>query len=217
VSTRARTRKRRTPPRRRLSRAERRERIEQSAAELFAERGYHGAAIDEIARRAGVTPPVVYDHFTSKKDLYQGLLVRHYAALRDIWFAYAFGEQPIQDWMPKAVDEWYAYVEANRHASRILFREPTGDAMVTAVQREVTEASRSEVMPLVRRETTKAGIADDAVWMDLTWEILRGVLQGLALWWYDHPDVPRERIVEAAMNGMWLGFERVLAGERWRA
>ncbi len=209
------TRAKRRPRRRRLSGPERRETIERAATELFAERGYHGAAIDEIARRAGVTPPVVYDHFASKRELYQRLLERHYAALRDIWFAYAFTGDPIQRWIATAVDEWFAYVEANPFAGRMLFRDTTGDPAIAAMHTEVMDASRAEMMPIVEREATDAGIEDDATWMDLTWEVLRAVLQGLALWWYEHPQVPRQRIVEAAMNSMWLGFERVLAGERW--
>ena len=52
----------------------RREVIEQAALEVFAERGYHGASVDEIARRSGVTPPVVYDHFESKQALHRHML-----------------------------------------------------------------------------------------------------------------------------------------------
>ena len=67
-------------PRRRLTAAARREVIAVAAAELFAERGYRGASIEEIARRSGVTPPVVYEHFESKRELYRDLLERHFAA-----------------------------------------------------------------------------------------------------------------------------------------
>jgi AcrR family transcriptional regulator len=48
-----------TGKRKRLAASERREVIEQAATELFAERGYRGASIDEIARRAGVSAPVL--------------------------------------------------------------------------------------------------------------------------------------------------------------
>src|SRR5215213_7020162 len=51
-------------------------RIAAVARGLFAERGYRGVGVDEIARRAGVTPPVLYDHFDSKRDLYAHLLER---------------------------------------------------------------------------------------------------------------------------------------------
>ena len=39
-------------------------------------------------------------------------------------------------------------------------------------------------------------------------EVLRAGLAGLAIWWQDHPDVPRERIVATAVNAVWIGLER---------
>jgi hypothetical protein len=47
-------------------------------------------------------------------------------------------------------------------------------------------------------------------------EVIRAGLTGLAIWWIDHPEVPRERVVEAAVNSIWIGFERVQRGEAWR-
>ena len=44
---------------------------------------------------------------------------------------------------------------------------------------------------------------------------LTGAVQALALWWTDHPEVPRERVVDSVMNFAWLGLERLRAGERW--
>jgi hypothetical protein len=41
-------------------------------------------------------------------------------------------------------------------------------------------------------------------------------IAGLALWWYDHREVPREQVVAAAMNALWVGFERLGHGERWQ-
>jgi hypothetical protein len=42
------------------------------------------------------------------------------------------------------------------------------------------------------------------------------VLQGLAIWWSENPQVPRERVVATAMNSLWIGFERVFEGEGWQ-
>jgi AcrR family transcriptional regulator len=64
----------RTGTRRRLSRLERREQLLQAAQDAFTERGYHATAMDDIADRAGVSKPVLYQHFTSKDDLYLSLL-----------------------------------------------------------------------------------------------------------------------------------------------
>src|SRR5260221_11573930 len=67
--------------RRRLSAARRRDLILQAAAGGFAEQGYHGASMTAIAAAAGIPPAVIYDHFSSKKDLHLELLTRHARAM----------------------------------------------------------------------------------------------------------------------------------------
>src|SRR2546421_1778913 len=60
--------------RERLTRAERRARILDAAARVFAEEGYDRASIEQIADLAGITKPVIYHHFESKRDLYIALV-----------------------------------------------------------------------------------------------------------------------------------------------
>jgi len=203
--------------RRRLSAAERRSKVEAAAAELFAEHGYRGASIEEIARRSGVTPPVVYDHFSSKLDLYRQLLEVNFAELRAIWSRSFPGDEPPLPRAARAFDGWFAYVEGHPAACRLLFREPAGDPKAEVVHAEVAAASRAEVMKLFAAEAGAVGLAGsvEGEGLEMAWIVLRGVLQGLALWWVDHPEVPRERVVATAMNSLWIGFERAAAGEAW--
>jgi AcrR family transcriptional regulator len=70
------TDRRRTNTRRRLRGEERREIILQKAKEAFASRGYASTSLDDVASAAGVTKPVVYDHFASKRELYFALMRR---------------------------------------------------------------------------------------------------------------------------------------------
>ena len=44
---------------------------------------------------------------------------------------------------------------------------------------------------------------------------MRTGLAGLAVWWHEHADVPREEIVGTALDVLWVGLERVRQGERW--
>jgi AcrR family transcriptional regulator len=194
----------------------RREVIERAAAEVFAERGYHRASMDEIARRSGVSAPVVYDHFSSKKELHRRLLERHYAELRDVWREHLAGDDPVAQRMPRAFDAWFHYIETHPYAARLLFQDTTGDPEVQAVHRDVQARSRAAALPFLAREPGAENIAGaDAEAMDMAWEVFRAVLQGLALWWNEHPDVPRAQVVTTAMNALWIGFERVGRGERW--
>ena len=190
--------------------------IEAAATELFAERGYRGASIEEIARRSEVTPPVVYDHFSSKLDLYRQLLETHFAQLREIWGRKWPGDDPPAERAARSIDTWFAYVERSG-AAKLLFREPSGDKEAEAVHAEVSARSRDQVMKMYvaepGAEEVTGSLAGEGV--EMAWVVLRGVLQGLALWWVDHPEVPRERVVATAMNSLWIGFERAAAGEAW--
>jgi AcrR family transcriptional regulator len=192
--------------------------IEQAATEVFAERGYQGASIEEIARRSGVTPPVVYDHFESKLDLYRRLLERHFADLREIWRRHFVGDDPPARRMARSFDAWFAYIESHPFAGRMLFRDTAGDPRIAAVHADVAARSRAAVMPLFAGEAGSENLAGsvEGDGLDMAWVILRGVLQGLAIWWADHPHVPRERVVATAMNAIWVGFERVQGGEIWQ-
>lgn len=203
--------------RRRLSAGQRRSLIEAAASDLFAARGFGGASIEEIARRSGVTPPVVYDHFSSKLDLYRSLLETHFGELRAVWAGEFPGGDPPATRAARSIDAWFGYVEANPAASRLLFRQPIGDPKAEAVHAEVSAGSRAAVMKLFVAEPGARGLTGSLVdeGLEMAWVVLRGVLQGLALWWVDHPEVPRERVVATAMNSLWIGFERAAAGEAW--
>jgi AcrR family transcriptional regulator len=190
--------------------AERRELIEQAAMSVFAERGYLGASIDEIARRAGVSAPVVYDHFESKLDLYRRLLEQTRNELLEVWREHLFGDGPAEQRIPRALEAWAEYVESHRVQTRMYFREAAGDADAVAVQQEIHAQARVALGIVLAREPGAAGYAGgaDQETIEMAGEVVRAGLAGLALWWHDHPHVARERIVTTAYNVLWVGFDR---------
>jgi AcrR family transcriptional regulator len=209
----ARKRKRRTaqsPTRKRLTAEARRELIERAALAVFAERGYHGASIEEIAGRAGVTPPVVYDHFASKLALHKRLLERTRDELLQVWQVHLAGDEPAEQRIARAFDAWARYVEEHPYAPRMFFAETTGDPEVRAIHREVQQQARAALAVILGHEPGAeelAGSADSQT-LEMAAEVIRAGLTGLAIWWSEHPDVPRERIVATALNTMWIGLER---------
>jgi hypothetical protein len=106
-------------------------------------------------------------------------------------------------------DAWFAYVEANPDAARILFREPANPE-AAGVHRAVSERSRGLVLQPLLGAPASAALAATGPDLEMTWVVLRGVLQGLALWWVDHPDVPRERVVATAVESLWRGWGSLL-------
>jgi AcrR family transcriptional regulator len=205
-------------PRKRLSAPERREVIELAAMDVFSERGYHGAAMDEIARRSGVTPPVVYDHFESKPALHRRLLERTRDELLAMWAANLGGDGTLEQQVARALEAWARYVQAHPYAPRMFFRETTGVPELQAVHRELAADGNRMLAKILGglpgAEHLQA--PDTALAFAMAAEVIRGGLTELAIWWSTHPDVPRAEIVATAMNTLWVGLERVSAGTLWQ-
>jgi AcrR family transcriptional regulator len=202
-------------PRKRVKAAERREIIERAALDVFAERGYHGASIDEIARRSGVTPPVVYDHFESKLALHRRLLERTRGELLAMWTESLAGDEPAEERIPRAIEAWAIYVETHPYAPRMFFTETTGDPAAIAIHREVQGQATTALSDILGREPGADKIAGsgDQLALEMASEVIRGGLTSLAMWWGEHSEVPREQIVATAINAIWIGLERVARGE----
>lgn len=204
-------------PRRRLTAEARREVIETAAAELFAERGYHLASMDAIAQASGVSAPVLYDHFDSKRALHRRLLERHTDELLALWRAHLPGDEPAAVRIPRAITAWAAYVETHPFAAR-MFQGTPGEPALEADFQAVDARGRAALVEILGAEggaTNLAG-ADYPAAFEMSVELIRSALTGLAVWWRAHPGVAREDVVATAMNVLWLGFERAAGGERWR-
>jgi AcrR family transcriptional regulator len=204
-------------PRRRLTAAARREVIELAAMEVFAERGYHGASMDEIARRSGVTAPVVYDHFASKPALHRRLLERTRDELLMMWRENLAGGGTLEQQIARAFDAWARYVEAHPYAPRMFFRETTGIPEVRQMHREIAAGANDALAEILGGLPGSSHLQADGAPLAFAMasEVIRGGLTELAIWWSEHPDVPREQIVATAMNTVWVGFERVSGGDTW--
>jgi AcrR family transcriptional regulator len=205
-------------PRRRLSAEERRRAILESAEDVFAVSGYHGSSIDEIAQAAGISKALIYEHFPSKKDLHVSLLEMHVQELLGRLAADADTGEPGDVRMRAGIDAFLGWVEERRGAFRMLFRDAV-EPEVAEVLRRIQDQAVGAVAALMATEP--AAPADDSPearerGITMMAQQLSGALQSLALWWDEHPEVPREVIVDVAMDFCWLGLERVRDGERMR-
>lgn len=207
------------PARRRLPASERRELIARAATEVFAERGYHAAGIDEIVRRAGVTPPVLYDHFSSKEDLYQQLLARHRLDLLSIWREHLLADAPFEARVESSLRAWAAYVQEHPFVVRMLFRDTTGDPAAGARYRAEQAQVRADLTPVFGAFPAAAefvaAVGTPAA-LEMAVELTRSALTGLAIWWFDHPEVTADQVVAVAMNALWCGLAALSGGDVWR-
>jgi len=85
----------------RLAAAERRRAILDTASRAFSEGSYRGTTTAEIAREAGVTEPVLYRHFASKRELYLAVLESAWGEIREGWDRILAETDPADGWIPK--------------------------------------------------------------------------------------------------------------------
>jgi len=206
------------PPRRRLTAEERRTGILDAALAVFSGSGYHSASIDDIAREAGVSKALIYEHFASKQELYADLIARNARELTQRIGAALVGVEVESGSSRLAVglDAFFAFVEERRDAWRMLFRDVADPETATVVNRMLEQVT-AEVTVLISQDPGASALDsdEDRRALRLLAEMLVGGTQSMANWWTSNPEAPREQMVAIAMDFAWLGLERLSRGERW--
>jgi AcrR family transcriptional regulator len=205
-----------TGTRRRLTAGQRRERILRGAAKVLADRGYHDASMTAIARAGGITPAVVYDHFDSKAKLQVELLERETAAmLSAIAGALESAPREPEAQLREGVDAFFGFVEEHRFAWRMIFRDPPAEGEVQRAYRRLGAGVTSGIESFLRADAP-AGLFDgpgSEHRAAMFAQLLTSSMTGLAFWWYEHRDVPREVVVDRVLELCWTGLEHLLDAE----
>ena len=197
---------------RRLPKAARRETVLAAAAEIFARDGYGSASMRDIAARAGVTVPVVYDHFSSKAELQVALLTEQgEELLRRV--AGPFDVTEPRQLLDAVVEAFFSYVESHRLVWRMLFRDAPSDPDVARVHLDLNARASETIARFFEPVVSDHSYRIEGTAFALG-EMTKSAVNGLAGWWWDHPDVPRTRVVAIATDMLWGGVVAIAGGPR---
>lgn len=202
-----------------MSAANRRLEILAAAERAFGSGSFHQVALDDVAEVAGVSKALIYEHFSSKRELYRALLARATDELME-QVGESVGDQDEPEARLRAgIEAFVDFVSVSEGSSRLFFH----DASDPDVARELGRL-REEAAVLIKSLMAgelPASRSTDAIPPDLVLSMLAhqliGALLELAKWWHAHPEVERENVLRMAMEFSWLGLERIAAGERWPA
>ncbi|WP_205698129.1 TetR/AcrR family transcriptional regulator [Conexibacter sp. SYSU D00693] len=205
--------------RRRLTAAERRQEILRAALDVFAASGYHGASIDEVARTAGVSKALVFQHFASKRELHDTLLDEHATELFRRFRANAEKGTTGEERLRGGVDAFFSFVEEHADAWRALFRDQADPELRPVIDRLQEQAVNVMDALALQDPGTPRRRPDESeeeylVALEMLSRLLSGSVQGLANWWLEHPEVPRSALVDRVVDFCWVGLERLRDGER---
>lgn len=189
----------------RLPRSARRKQLLAAAQEVFGANGYHAAAMDDIAERAGVSKPVLYQHFPGKLELYLALLDTQADALSGAVLAALAGTEDNQERIHGVLSAYFAFVDRSNHdgAFRLIFES---DLVNLPAVRErvdsVTETTMRAVSDVVAADTG-LGAAE----AQLLATALTGAAQVAARWWLasDRP-ITQEQAIQLLESLLWRGI-----------
>jgi AcrR family transcriptional regulator len=187
----------------------REEQLLEVAEQVFAEQGYQGTSIEDIARMAGVTRPVVYDHFGSKEGIYLACVRRARAELeRLIDEAAGTTDDPAaQLW--GGINAYFEFVERHGGAWDVLFGQ--GSAVAGPAAEEVMRqrfATVAGIAGLLEPFVAQSGVDEQAV--QALAHALSGSGEQLAKWWRQNPELTREQVAGYHMAFAWLGLEQLV-------
>ena len=185
--------------------SERRHQLIDIGRSLFAERGYEGTSIEEIAARAHVSKPVVYEHFGGKEGLYAVVVDREMSALLDR-ITSSLTNNSSRPRLEQVALALLTYVEERTDGFRLLIRDSPASVTSGTYAPLRPDAGR-QVASILAGDFSRRGL--DPELAPLYAQALVGSVTMTAQWWLDAREPKKEVVVANLVNLMWNGLARL--------
>ncbi|HEX8802585.1 MAG TPA: TetR/AcrR family transcriptional regulator [Acidimicrobiales bacterium] len=193
----------------RLPAARRRRQLLDVALQVFAERGFHDASMNDIAEAAGVTKPVLYQHFRSKRELFGELLADCGTELQDAITKAVVAAESSREMVELGFDAYFRYVAAHRDAFNLFYGIGSAreDEFVELVE-GVVDALAELVAGFIEIE----GIQPEQ--RRLLGHGIVGMIEGASTHWLKHADGADPAVVACQLADLaWRGLRGVHPGD----
>ncbi|MBL1099016.1 TetR/AcrR family transcriptional regulator [Streptomyces coffeae] len=187
----------------RMTGKERREQLLDIGRTLFAERGFEGTSVEEIAAKAGVSKPVVYEHFGGKEGLYAVVVDREMRQLLDMVTGALTAGHP-RELLEQAAFALLDYIEAYTDGFRILVRD-SPVAQSTGTFASLISDIATQVEDILGLEFKARGF--DAKLAPLYAQALVGMVALTGQWWLDVRKPKKAEVAAHLVNLAWHGLD----------
>ncbi|HEX6934491.1 MAG TPA: TetR/AcrR family transcriptional regulator [Streptosporangiaceae bacterium] len=187
----------------RLPRPARRRQLLGAARDVFVAQGYHAAAMDEIAERAGVSKPVLYQHFPGKLDLYLALLDESVAELVGAVSAALASTTDNRERVPATFRAFFDYVSGDGQAFRLVFESDLSNEPAVRARLDRAMYECAEMVSEFIRED--AGVSNEEA--DLLGMALVGMAQVSSRYWLSTEAAIDKDLAEELLSKLaWRGI-----------
>lgn len=187
----------------RMTGKQRREQLLGVSRRLFADKGYEGTTVEEIAAKAGVSKPVVYEHFGGKEGMYAVVVDREIQSLLDAITGALCEQVNARILLEQAALALLDYIESSPEGFRILVRDsPTGQS--TGSFASLISDVASQVEHLLGAEFKTRGL--DPKTAPIYAQMLVGMVALTGQWWLDSPKFKKADVAAHLVNLAWNGL-----------
>jgi AcrR family transcriptional regulator len=190
----------------RLPRAVREQQMLDAAVLVFSRRGYHAAAVDEIAEAAGISKPMVYAYLGTKEELFTACLHREGARLMEAVAEVVGVDVPPDQQLRRALRGFFGFVAAHRDAWLVLSRHARGRQPFAGEIASMRARWIELAGGLLRRAAPHADDVTPAAYA------LVGAAESLADWIVEHGDGDPAAMAARLSDLIWSGVDGKLAG-----
>ena len=184
----------------RVPRAVRERQLVELGEQLFAERGFAKASMDELARRAGVTKPVIYELFGSKEGLFRACLEGLALRMAEEIAEAARAEPDPEARLRAGGLAFLRFASENRVAYELLYEGRFSDAAVSVRKRQA--ALILELMREIAPEDV------DPLELEVAANAVNSAYEGVAHWMWDHPEMDVEQLADWTVELLLPGLRR---------
>ncbi|WP_433530707.1 TetR/AcrR family transcriptional regulator [Micromonospora sp. CA-263727] len=204
-----------TPAFKRLPRAVREQQMLDAAVRVFSRHGYHGASMDEIAEKAGISKPMVYAYLGTKEELFVACLHREGTRMMEAIAGAAAPDLPADERLWRGLRAFFGFVGAHRDGWAVLYRQARGEppfaGELTVMRARLVEVVAGMLDHALRAEGREAAETE----LEVVAYALVGATESLADWLADRPEADPEKTATRMMNAAWLGAGQLLRGVTW--
>jgi AcrR family transcriptional regulator len=187
----------------RMTGKERREQLLDIGRSLFAQKGFDATSVEEIAQKAGVSKPVVYEHFGGKEGLYAVVVDREMSALLDAITGALTSTGHPRELLERAAFALLDYVESSSDGFRILVRDSPVAQSTGSFASLISDAA-SQVEHIMVNQFKARGI--DARNAPMYAQMLVGMVALTAQWWLDARKPKKADVAAHLVNLAWNGL-----------
>ena len=198
------------PSRRRISGGERRESILALTSRAFAERGYDGVRTAELAKSAGVSEALIYQHFRTKAELYRAAVDRSAEILEDRLTHRRWRIRPGRGAARARVDAFLEFVSDGSNAWRVLALH-VSDPELAEYQRKLRTRATGALAGLLAADPRASGNGLTRAQLEQLSEVIVGGAEALANWWSQNPRAERAELASLLTAFAWSGFEQLVS------